>query len=209
LDEERTRFDQVVLVNRIMQLANTIARKIDQLAIAAVEAALSKYSIASVPGNNWGALITVGPLASITPNADRPSADIANAALLVRADDLGIKEPDTLVCHPNEQTALRIGYGSELNDVLAAVGITSVRTSMQCTPGVAYVVASGAAGVLGFEPAPYGMTNSGAVTGSSGGLATEIIPDREHRSTWIQSYALPAFAIPVPGAIRKMTGLAG
>lgn len=202
LDEERVRYDEVVIGNRLLQLANGISRKIDQLSIAAVELALSKYSIASVSGNNWGTLVTVGPLDDITPNSGRPSADIANAALLARADDTGIKPPDTLVCHPQQLTALRIGYGSELNDVLASVGITDVRTSMQVANGTAYAVASGAAGVIAFEPTPFSMNGAG-------GLATEVIPDRETRSMWVQSYAVPVFAVPVPGAIRKITGLAG
>lgn len=193
LDEELERFDLTVSGNKIVGLANTITRKIDQLAFAAVDAALTKYSIASVPGNDWGALTTVGPLDAITPNSERPTADIANAALLVRSADLGIRPPDTLICHPNEQTALRIGYGSELTDVLASVGITSVRTSMQCPVGTAYVCPYGAAGVLGFEHA----------------LTTEVIPYREVRGRWVQSFAVPCFAIPLPGAIRKITGLAG
>lgn len=207
LDEERVRFDEVVIANRLMQLANGISRKIDQIAIAAVEMALSKYSIAGVDGHNWGTIVTVGPLDSITPNSGRPSADIANAALLARADDTGIKPPDTLVCHPQQLTALRIAYESHLNDMLESVGITSVRTSMQVTPGTAYVVASGAAGVLAFEPTP--VLPNGVAAGNSGGLVTEVIPDRGTRSMWVQSYAVPVFAIPVPGAIRKITGLAG
>lgn len=97
---------------------------------------------------------------------------------------------------------LRIGYGGELPDVLAGVGITDVRTSMRCTVGTAYVVAAGAAGVLGFEAAPFAPTQTG-------GLCTEIIPDRERRATWIQAYAVPAFAVTAPGAVRKITGLAG
>jgi hypothetical protein len=88
--------DQVVIGNRLIQLANTIAKKIDPLAIAAAEAALSKYSNAGVsPGHNWGTLVTVGPLDQITPSANRPTADIANAALLARIDDLGVKDLDT------------------------------------------------------------------------------------------------------------------
>jgi hypothetical protein len=214
LDEERERFDEVVIGNRLLQLANGISRQIDRLAIAAVEAALSKYSIAGItPGNNWSTLTTVGPLTAITASADRPTADIANAALLARVDDLGVRPPDTLVCHPQEHASLQIGYGSELPLVLAAVGITDVRTSVQVTPGTAYVMPAGAAGVLGFERSPAGLaglTGAAGVTGSgAGGLVTEIIPDREHRATWIQSYALPCFAIPIPGAIRKMTGVAG
>lgn len=208
LDEERVRYDPTVIANRLSQLANSIARRIDALAIAAVEAALTKYSIAGVSGHNWDDLVTVGPLDAITPSAERPTADIANAALLSRVDDLGTKPADTLVCHPQQQAALQIGYGPELNDALAAVGINSVRTSMQVPNGTAYVVAAGAAGVLGFEPATVDASTGGAVGGGAG-LVTEVIPDREHRSTWVQSYALPCFAIPVPGAIRKITGLAG
>lgn len=201
LDEERVRFDPTVLANRITALANTIAAKVDALAIAAVETALTKYGIADVPGHDWSELVTVGDPADITPNGSRPTADLARASLLVRADDLGIGEPDTLVLHPNELANLRIGYGSELPDVLAGVGIANVRTSMRVAVGTAYVVTAGAAGVMGFEPSPAAPTQAG--------LVTEVIPDREHRATWIQSYCLPAFALTVPGAIRKITGLAG
>lgn len=193
LDEEMTRYDTTVLGNRIVTLANTLVRKIDQLAIAAIEAALAKYSIASVPGHDWGDLVTVGPADDITPNSARPVADIANAGLLVRVEDLGIKAPDTLVLHPQQQMALQVGYGAELTSVLAGLGITKVRTSTQVANGTAYVVSSGQAGVLGFEKP----------------LTTEVIPDREHRRTWVQSYAMPAFAVPTPGAVRKITGLAG
>lgn len=208
LDEERVRYDPAVIANRLAQLANSIARRIDALAVAAVDAALAKYEIVGVPGHNWDNLVTVGPLTDITPSASRPTADLANAALLIRADDLGIKPADTLVCHPQQLAALQIGYGPELTDALAAVGITDTRTSMQVANGTAYVVASGAAGVLGFEPATVDATTGGAAS-SGGGLVTELIPDREHRATWIQSYAVPCFACPVPGAIRKITGLAG
>ena len=203
LDEERTRLDPTVLANRLVQLANSITRKIDQLAIAAVDAALSKYSITGVPGHDWSLLTTVGPLDDITPNAERPTADISNASLLARVDDLGIAEPDTIVMHPGQLQSLRQGYGSELPNVLAGVGIQNVRTSLQVTEGTAYVVTAGAAGVMGFEATPYGQT------AGQNGLATEIIPDRERRSIWIQSYAVPVFATVVPGSIRKITGLSG
>jgi hypothetical protein len=203
LDEERTRLDPTVLANRLVQLANSISRKIDQLAIAAVDAALAKYSIASVPGHDWSTLVTVGPSTGITPNADRPTADISNASLLARVDDLGIAEPDTIVMHPGQLQSLRQGYGSELPDVLAGVGIQNVRTSLQVAEGTAYVVTAGAAGVMGFEATPYGQT-AGQL-----GLATELIPDREHRAVWIQSNAVTVFATVVPGSVRRLTGLSG
>lgn len=201
LDEEISRYDPSVVANRITSLANSIVAKVDALAIAAVEAALTKYSIASVPGHRWDQLVTVGNPANVTANGSRPTADLARASLLVRADDLGTSEPDVLVIHPNELASLRIGYGGELMDVLAGVGITNVRTSMRVAVGTAYVVATGKAGICGFESAPAAPNQAG--------LITEVIPDRERRATWIQSYALPCFAITTPGAIRKITGLAG
>jgi len=98
-----------------------------------------------------------------------------------------------MVCHPQQLTALRIGYGAETSDMLASVGITSVRTSMQVPSGTAYVVSSGAAGIIEFERP----------------LTTEVIAERTRRSTYIQSYCVPAFAVRTPGAVRKITGLAG
>lgn len=203
LDEERTRLDPSVLANRLLRLANSISRRIDQLAIGAVETALAKYSIASVPGHDWSSLTTVGPLDAITPNSERPTADISNASLLARVDDLGIAEPDTLVVHPGQLQALRQGYGSELPNVLAGVGIQTVRTSMQVEHGSAYVVTYQAAGVMGFEVTPYGQA-----TGQNG-LATEIIPDRERRRTLVQVYCTPVFGVIAPGSVRKITGLVG
>ncbi|WP_460359509.1 major capsid protein [Mycobacterium sp. ZZG] len=194
LDEEADRYDTAVIGTRIVTLANTLVRQIDRLAIATVEAALTKYSIAGVPGHNWDDLVTVGPADSITPNSERPLADIASAALLIRMDDLGVPPPNTLVLHPGQHMALQVGYGADLTAVLAAAGITKVRTSTQVSVGVGYVVSAGQAGVMGFE---------------HGGLRTETIPDRERRRTIVQTYASPAYAVPRPGAIRKITGLAG
>ncbi|MBU3750138.1 MAG: hypothetical protein FGM52_06750 [Mycobacterium sp.] len=192
-DEHLDRYDPAVTASKIAQLANTLARKIDQVALAAIDAAHAKHGIPAVSGHDWDSLVTVGPLDSITPNSERPLADIATAALKVREDDLGVPPPDTLVCHPAQLTAMRIGYGAETSDVLASVGITSVRTSMQVPAGTAYVVSSGQAGILGFERP----------------LTTEVIPERTRRSTWVQVYAVPAFAVPTPGAVRRITGLAG
>ncbi len=192
-DEDLDRYDPTVVANKVTQLANSITRKVDQLAIAAIDAAHERHGIPAVAGHDWGAVQTVGPLDSITPNGERPMADIATAALRIREDDLGIPAPDTLVCHPAQLTAARIAYGAETTDVMASVGITSVRTSMQVPAGTAYVVSSGQAGVLGFERP----------------LTTELIPERTRRATYIQSFVVPVFAVPTPGAVRKITGLAG
>lgn len=62
---------------------------------------------------------------------------------------------------------------------------------MQITQGVAYVCASSVPGVVGFEVP----------------LHTEVIFERERRTTRVQSYAVPAFAVVTPGAVRKITGI--
>ncbi|WP_040802800.1 major capsid protein [Nocardia concava] len=193
LDEHRDRCDAITLANKLIQLSNTIARKIDQVALAAVDAALTKHTIAPLPGHDWSALVTVGPDTSLTPNANRPTADFANANLSAVMDDIGIKGLDTLVCHPQEHARLKIGYGTELAAVLASAGIAKVRPSVLVTPGTAYLVESGLVGRVAFERP----------------MTTEVIDDRHHRAQWIQSYAVPAFAVSKPGGARKITGLAG
>lgn len=193
LDEDLDRLDPAIVANRVTQLANTISRKIDQLAIAAIDAAHVKHGIAAVAGSDWDAVVTTGPELSLTPNGERPMADIARAALAVAEDDLGVAAPNSLVCHPRQLTAARIAYGADTAAVMESVGITSVRTSMQVPAGTAYVVSSGQAGVLGFERA----------------LQTEIVPERTRRATYVQSYCVPVFAVATPGAVRKITGLAG
>ncbi|WP_218002659.1 major capsid protein [Nocardia brevicatena] len=193
LDEEHDRYDAITLANKLTQLANTVACKIDALALAAVDAALTAHSIGTVPGHDWSTLVTVGPDDQLTPNTDRPTADFANANLLAAMDDIGIGTLDTLVCHPQEHARLKIGYGIDLAAVLASAGITKVRTSVQIAPGVAYLVENKQAGRTVYERP----------------LTTEVIDDRHHRAQYVQSYVVPAFAVSKPGAVRKITGLAG
>ncbi len=193
LDEEQDRCDAITLANKLTQLANTIARKIDSLALAAVDAALTAHSIVDVPGHDWSELVTVGPADGITPNSDRPTADFATANLVAAMDDIGIGTLDTLVCHPQEHARLKIGYGTDLSSVLESAGITKVRTTTLLAPGTAYLLENRAAGHTMYERP----------------LTTEVIDDRHHRSRYVQSYVVPAFAVSKPGAIRQITGLGG
>lgn len=193
LDEHRDRQDAITLANKLVQLSNTIAAKLDAVALAAIDAALAEHSIQPIPGHNWSTLVTVGPETQLTPNSERPHADFATAGLAARMDDIGIGTLDTLVCHPQEEARLKIGYGVDLPGVLAAAGIKKIRTTVQATPGTAYLVETGRAGHVQFERP----------------MTTEVIDDRHHRAQFIQSYAVPAFAVSRPGAVRKITGLAG
>ncbi|EOM74612.1 hypothetical protein DW322_03395 [Rhodococcus rhodnii] len=191
LDEEVQRNDTITLKNKLIQQANTIVRKIDQVAIAALDAALSKHSIAPVPGHKWHELVTAGPNDQLTPNANRPTADFARANLISQAQDLGGGTLNVLLLHPEMHMALKIGYGEGLAAALESAGITEVKSSMLIPVDTAYLVEQGKAGVVAFERP----------------LTTETIDDRHHRATWIQSYAVPAFAVTNPSAAVKITGI--
>lgn len=193
LDEHHDRYDVTTITNRLTQLSNTIARKLDQVALAAVDAALVRHNVGSLVGHDWSTLVTVGPETSLTPNAERPTADFANAGLMAEAADIGIGTLNVLVCHPQEHAMLKIGYGTELAAVLASADIEKVRTSMQVTPGTAYLVQRGHAGRIVYERP----------------LTVETFDDRNTRSQFVQSYVVPAFAVSNPHAVVKITGLAG
>ncbi|MDF3305604.1 hypothetical protein P3H15_11290 [Rhodococcus sp. T2V] len=191
LDEEELRNDSVSLANKLIQLANSIARKLDQAALAAIEASLTRNSVASVSGHSWSSLVTVGDPATLTASALLPTADFANTQLAADLEDVGVTF-DTLVLHPNQHAALKIAYADKLAAVLASAGLT-VFSSNLVTAGTAYAVQKGQAGKVAFETP----------------LKVETIDKRENRLKWLQSYVTPAFAVSRPGAVRKITGLAG
>lgn len=192
LDEEADRNDTISLANKLTQAANALARKVDGRAIAAIEAALTKDSIASVPASTpWADVVVVGPEANLTPNQQRPHADFASANLLIQVEDLGLPGINSLLVHPHQQFELAAAYGADLDSVLQAAGIETVRASTLVPRGTAYVMAKGQAGKVAFERP----------------LTTEKYDERATRSTWFQSYCLPAFAVHQPGAVRKITGI--
>ncbi|ORM37958.1 hypothetical protein BFL43_02165 [Williamsia sp. 1135] len=192
LDEEQDRNDRLALSTKMTQAGNTLARKIDERAIAAIDAALTKHSIAGVTAaTEWADVITVGPEADLTPNQQRPPRDFAQANLLTRLDDLGVGKLNGLLLNPWQEFELTSIYGESLEGVLKAAGIDTVKTSTLVPRGTAYMVEKGKAGKIGFERA----------------LTTEKYDERATRSTWFQSFAVPAFAVNKPGAVRKITGI--
>ena len=70
-DEQISRCDINYLDQQTTQLANTIARKLDTRAVAALQAAsIGMFT----PAAGWSDLKFVGPLDAITASSDRPSA---------------------------------------------------------------------------------------------------------------------------------------
>lgn len=187
-DEQIRRNDASYIDQQTTQLTNTIVRKLNDAALKAIEANLGAEN--TLTGHSWDDVITVGPEADLTPNAERPSADLSAAQLAATLQELGIVH-DLLILHPNQEHALNVAYGDKLADMLASAGVTKFVTP-RIQPGVAYAVQKGAAGIVGFETP----------------LKVETYDDRSTRSKWVQAYAVPAFAVEKPYAVKKITGLA-
>lgn len=189
LDEQRTRNDASYVDNQVTQLTNTIVRKLNDAALAALNAGLGSENVFA--GHNWSTVITAGPSDGLTPNDQQPTADFADAQMTADLQELGITH-DLLVLHPNEARALKVAYGKDLADVLTSNGL-EMFSCPRVKPGEGYAAAKGKAGTVGFETP----------------LTIETWDERGTRSTWVQAYAVPAFAVERPYAVKKLTGLAG
>lgn len=184
-----TRNQVSYLDQQTTQLANTLSRKLDVAALAALEAALSDGAN-TIPGGDWDALVMVGPAESITASADRPTADLSAAQLAADLQELGVAH-DLLIVHPEQAHALRTAYGDDLTKMLESAGV-ELFSNPRMAPGAAYVCERGGVGTVGFEFP----------------LTVEAWEDKHTRSWWVQGFVVPAFAVERPYALKKLTGLA-
>lgn len=188
-DEQITRCDISYLDQQTTQLANTIARKLDTRAMAALSAAnIAQFT----PLAGWGNLTFVGPLDAITPSGDRPSAHWAEVQEMADLEELGVKH-DLLIVAPEQAKQLRVAYGADLDAALESAGFTNgLYANPRIPAGTAFAAQEGQVGVVGFETA---------------GLVVEVYDDRSTRSKWVQAYAVVSFAVDRPYAAKKITGL--
>ena len=97
-----------------------------------------------------------------------------------------------LIVYPNQAHALRTAYGDGLDDMLKSAGI-ELFSNPRMTPGVAYVCERGQVGTVGF----------------GWPLNIHIWPEPSTRSTWVQGFVVPAFAVDRPFALKKLTSISG
>ncbi|WP_197381457.1 major capsid protein [Mycolicibacterium mengxianglii] len=168
------------------QLSNTIARKIDTRAVATLNAA-NPASIA-VP-TPWDNLVTVGDPATLTSSLALPTAAFAEAQEITDLDEMGVVL-DKLIVSPGGARALRTAYGRDLAAVLESAGLVMV-SNPRIADGVAYVVQSGQVGTIAFE-AP---------------LTVDVWEDKSTRSWVVQAFAVPAFAVDRPYAVKKLLSI--
>jgi hypothetical protein len=195
-DEARKRNDSRRLDQLTTQLANTIVRKINTLAMAALDAEISSMGAATTfnsavnTSSNtryWGSLVTRGTQA----DSDQlfPFADFLNAQALADKQELGVTL-DLVLLNPLDQATLHTLYGQGLSAMLADSGF-STYASNRVTKGSAYVVATGQVGFLEYEQ----------------GLNTETWREPEDESSWVQSSVRPIMGITNPYSVYKVTNI--
>lgn len=187
--EARLRNDVSQFTMRTRQLGNTIVRKLNQRAVAILEASITA-SGQSVVGNNWDNVVTAGAGAS---NASAyPAFDFMNIQSMADTDELGVVI-DLWILHPNQWLRLGTIYGAGLADMLASAGI-SVFVSPRVTAGTAYALASGMVGEFRVEfPLDTETAEEGAPT--------------LRQRTWVQTSVSIAMFVNNPYAVFKVTGL--
>lgn len=189
-DEARDRNNVISFNNQVVQLGNTMTRKVNARAIETLDAAVAALGGAGTfVGHNWSTVVTGG--SSQTNNSAWPAADFAAAQLAADVDELGVIY-DLWIVNPAQRAALAIVYGSALNDVLASYNVR-IKASNRVAAGTAYVVASGQVGSIDIEKP----------------LATEIWREEKTQRTWVQASVRPVLYVTNPYSVRKVTGLAG
>lgn len=183
-DEERRRNRIRDIGSRTVQLANTLARKIDAAAMKAISSAsdIAVYT----PGSNWEGLVFVGPAEDISPSASRPTAHFAEAQLLASLEEMGVTH-DLAVMNPTQEKELRVAYGDSMESMLKSVGL-ELFSNPRIPEGVVYLLEKGGVGMVGFEEP----------------LTVEVIDERKTRKQIVRAFAVPLFAVDRPYACKKL-----
>lgn len=188
-DEARDRNDGGVIQREGRKLINTIIRKLDGKAVAALNAAMSANPGQVVSGHSWSAVVTGG--SSQTNNSAWPAADLAAAQALADSQELGVVF-DTLILNPAQKATLSTVYGSALREVLDGYGITNYVASNRVTAGTAWLSEFQMVGEQRFEKA----------------LETETWREQGTQRTWVQADVRAVRYVSNPLSVVKLTGIA-
>lgn len=192
-DEARDRNIVPMMQNGLSQLQSTIGRKLDARTVAVLDAAAEQNSLDIAAATEWSNFTTIGQ--TPTPLADTPLADLLTVQETFDQDEMGV-QIERVLLNPSDAAALKIGYGAQLSDMLAAVSgdldkPIRLVTSARIGRGTAYVLGDRNPGGLGVEVP----------------LTTEVIDKRENRSTLVQSYIVARPFVSRSYAVRRITGI--
>jgi hypothetical protein len=190
--EARDRNDITRFNNQVRRLSNTIARKMEQRALAELEANISTYS-QSGSGLSWSD--AMGLTFDTTAKNLLPAYDFSAIVEANEGNEMGYRF-DTLIINQAEAHALRTIYGGDLDEVLRDFGITQLISTPRMTAGTAYVLESGTVGQVRLEE-PLRTT----ITDESTSAPTLV------EQTWVQTLINPVFLVTDPFAVFKLTGL--
>jgi hypothetical protein len=190
--DEAIRRNQTGRVSRaLVQLANTIRRKIQQRALAELATAVTAFT-RTATGSDWSAVMATAE-ASKTASVG-PLADLTKIEELNETQELGYSY-NTMIVHPTNWREFRLACGGEAaaaRAVLADSGITNVWVTNRKTVGTVYFLAAGQVGELGYEVP----------------LFTETWRDPEGKQqSWYQSSVNPIVYVTDPYAIIELTGV--
>jgi hypothetical protein len=185
--EARDRNDVQLFTNAVRQLTNTIVRKINQRAVAVLDAYITANS-RTFTATSWGDATALTD-ATRTP-ALMPARDFGEVQRIAEVDEMGA-EFDLWIINPNDYANLAMIYGEDLDALLDSFGVDLFVTN-RVTAGTAYVVSSGQVGEMRLE-AP---------------LNTRSWDDPDGiEQTWVQSTVRPAMYANNKFAVLKATGL--
>ena len=187
-DEARDRNQSVLFTNKIRQMTNTIIRKINQRAIAVLDAAIAANPGQVSTGVSWSAVIVGGSAQS--PQDEFPARDIILASTEAEIDELGITY-DLWLLNPAQYMSLALAYGDGLGQMLSGLGV-SIYVSNRVTAGTAFAVAERQVGEMRVEKP----------------LGTETWREPGREREWVQASVRPLMFVNNVFAIRKFTGIA-
>jgi hypothetical protein len=199
-DESRDRNDASAFANELRRLGNTIVRKINQRAVAVLDAAVAtvgSHVITISSSASWGDATALAPFSTGYTPSVLPHATFAAVQKLGDTDELGL-EYDLLLVNPQEAMNLRLVYeanGGSLASVLADYGLREMYSSNRVPAGTAYFIASGQVGEMRVEQPLQTVTSR------------EGAPLLRER-TWTQSSVRPVMFVNNPYGIVKYNGLA-
>lgn len=186
-DQNRNRNSIDVFNRGVRKLSNTIVRKVDAVAVAALDAA----PINTFAGTDWTAATTAQKI-----------ANLIDAAEVINALEMGYIA-DSVALHPTQFNELlkdvdflkamqANGPDAILRDGIIGefMGMAFGR-SYRITAGTGYIGSSQMAGFISDETP----------------LTTEVIPWRLHRSTYITGYREALMGVTDPKSVVKLTGI--